>query len=83
VLTVVRARVEGETKVAVVAGKAVGSAVERNRAKRRIRAALRVVELPAHEHIAVLATQRARTVPFEELVEVLTEGLSPEVGARA
>lgn len=78
-LTVVRAPVEDETKVAVVAGKAVGNAVARNRAKRRIRAALRSVELPAHEHIAVLAGPGVVTAPFPALVGWLAAAFRKEV----
>ncbi len=70
-----RARVEDETRVAVVAPKAVGSAVERNRSKRRIRAALRSISLPPHEHIAILATKQVRSMPFDALVERLQTGL--------
>ena len=78
VLTVVRACVDDDTRVAVVAPKSVGSAVERNRAKRRIRAALRSITLPPHEHIAILATKQVRSMPFDALVERLQEGLERE-----
>lgn len=78
-----RARVHDETRVAVVAPRSVGSAVERNRAKRRIRAALRVVTLPPHEHIAILATKGVRSMPFDELVERLRSGLEEKEDANA
>lgn len=63
------------TRVAVIAGKRVGNAVTRNRAKRRIRGALRRVDLPAGEHIAVIAGRSVPTVGFETLVEWLEGGL--------
>ncbi len=75
----VRAPVEDETKVAVVAGKSVGNAVARNRAKRRVRAALRSVELPNHEHIAVLAGPGVTTAPFPTLVGWLASAFQKEV----
>lgn len=83
VLTVVRARVEGETRVAVVASRSVGPAVTRNRVKRRLRAALRSVQLPENEHIAVLAGPGCVDASFDGLVSRLEEGLSRKVGAHA
>lgn len=76
-LTLVRARSgeEGVTRVAVVAGRRVGNAVVRNRAKRRLREALRRVDLPLGEHIAVVAGPTVPTVPFDRLVGWLEGGL--------
>ena len=76
-LTVFRALSESNdvTKVAVVAGKRVGNAVLRNRAKRRIREALRQVPIPAGEHIAVVAGPTTPDVPFATLVSWLEGAL--------
>lgn len=64
----------GVTRVAVIAGKRVGNAVARNRAKRRIREALRQVDLPDGEHIAVVAGPSIPTVPFDTIVSWLRGG---------
>jgi len=56
----------GEPRVAVVAGRAVGNAVRRNRAKRRLRAAARQVALPAVD-LVVDARPAAVDAPFEQL----------------
>lgn len=63
------------TRVAVIAGKRVGNAVTRNRAKRRIREALLRVDLPAGEHIAVIAGRSVPSVGFQALVGWLKGGL--------
>ena len=55
-------------EVGIVASrKRVGSAVDRNRAKRRIRAALGSVALSEGSYI-VLASREVLTAPFRELV---------------
>ncbi len=75
-LTVVRASSgDAMTKVAVVAGRRVGNAVARNRAKRRIREALRKVDLPRGEHIAVVAGPSVVTAPFDAVVAWLRGAL--------
>lgn len=66
---------DGGTAVAVIAGRRVGSAVRRNRAKRRLRAALAEVVLPDGELIAVMATDRVLDAPFPELVSWLDGAL--------
>lgn len=68
-----------ETRVAVIAGRRVGGAVQRNRAKRRLREALRQVHLPENEHMAVIASRSALDAPFPQLVSWLTEALDVEV----
>lgn len=75
-MTVVRAPAPGgRGGVAVVAGRRVGSAVARNRAKRRIRAALGEVAIPSGELVAVLATDRVLDAPYTELVDWLDDAL--------
>jgi ribonuclease P protein component len=59
----------GPARVAVVAGRKVGPAVLRNRAKRRLRAALQQVDLPAGFDLVVVARSGALTEPFPALVE--------------
>lgn len=53
-------------RVAVVAGKAVGNAVQRNRAKRRLRAAARQARLPATD-LVVDARRAAVDAPYDAL----------------
>ncbi len=70
-----------ETRVAVIAGRRVGGAVQRNRAKRRLREALRQVTLPESEHLAVIASRSVLDAPFPELVSWLADTLAAEVAA--
>jgi ribonuclease P protein component len=51
-----------------VAGRAVGSAVERNRAKRRLREAAARVHLRAGHDYVVVASPRVIEMSFDELV---------------
>jgi ribonuclease P protein component len=57
---------DGQARVAIVAGRAVGNAVLRNRAKRRLRAAARQVRLPAVD-VVVDARAAAIEAPFDTL----------------
>lgn len=61
----------------MIAGKKVGSAVARNRAKRRLRAALRSVHLPEGELIAIVASPAVLEARFDRLVGWLAEALEP------
>ena len=68
---VVRVRVRGDEAGArwtVSASRRVGSAVQRNRAKRRLREAMRQVELPVGVDVVVIARRSARDCKFAELV---------------
>lgn len=65
----------GLTRTTVVAGRKAGSAVQRNRAKRRLRAALREVTVPEGFDVIVVARPRTAGVPFTELQSVLSERL--------
>lgn len=58
---------DGPARWTVSAGRRVGTAVVRNRAKRRLRAAVRAVTLPAGLDVVVVARASAVTAPFEEL----------------
>jgi ribonuclease P protein component len=54
--------------VAVVAGRPVGNAVRRNRAKRRLREALRQVPIRDGRDYVVIASAAVVRAPFEALV---------------
>lgn len=64
---------DGSGRATVVAGRKVGQATRRNRAKRRLRAALREVGVPAGCDVAVVARVKALTAPFPALVDELDE----------
>ncbi len=62
---------EEPASLAIVASKKrVGSAVDRNRARRRLRAAANIAVLPAGHHV-VVAHATSLTAPFEDLVRQL------------
>jgi len=63
------------SRVTVVAGKALGAAVTRNRAKRRLRAALRAVSVPPGMDLVVVARDGALTADFSVLCERLAAQL--------
>jgi ribonuclease P protein component len=79
---VVRCRVrgdEGPARWTVVAGRKLGGAVVRNRAKRRLRAALRTLALPAGVDLVVIGRPAAVTTPFAELLTLLDRAVSRSV----
>jgi ribonuclease P protein component len=57
-----------ETRVGLVAGRGVGNAVRRNRARRRVRAALTEVDLPMRTDVVVIISAGALTLPYRQLV---------------
>ncbi|MXX45670.1 MAG: ribonuclease P protein component [Acidimicrobiia bacterium] len=63
------------TGIGLVAGRRVGTAVVRNRAKRRLRAALAEVGPPPGRDYVVVATRQVAEVPFRTLVEWLRAAL--------
>ncbi|HSJ26656.1 MAG TPA: ribonuclease P protein component [Acidimicrobiia bacterium] len=75
-LTVVSlANVESRCRVGLVAGRRLGSAVTRNRIKRRIRHACRNLEFtPGWDHVVIPTAEVAR-VPFDTLVGWLRAGI--------
>lgn len=58
----------GPARVAFVAGRSVGSAVDRNRAKRRLREAAARVHLREGHDYVVVASPRVIEMSFDELV---------------
>ena len=67
----------GPPQVAFVAGKKVGNAVRRNRAKRRLRAAMEQIRLRDGTACVVIARPGADDAPFERLVEWLAAATRP------
>jgi len=61
----------GPPRAAFVAGKGVGNAVRRNRAKRRLRAAMARIRLREGSTYVVIARRGAVDAPFQSLVEWL------------
>ncbi len=71
-----------EPEAGFVAGKAVGNAVQRNRAKRRLREAARRIELePATAHVFV-ASRDVLDVPFDTLVDWMQASVGKEPNVR-
>ena len=62
--------------VGLVVGRRVGGAVVRNRAKRRLRAALRDVTLAEATDYVVIATPVVATAPFQELCGWVRDAIS-------
>ena len=63
----------GTTRVAFIAGRAVGSAVRRNRAKRRLREAFARVPIRKSSDYVVIAAEAVTRAPFEDLVAWLEQ----------
>lgn len=66
----------GLPQVGVVAGRRVGNAVSRNRAKRRIREALRHVELESNMAYVVIASTAVVEADFDRLTRWLGEAIA-------
>ena len=63
----------GPTRVGIVVSRRVGNAVVRNRVRRRVREALRVLypEIPPNFDVVVTARPPSAAAPFEQLNEAL------------
>lgn len=76
VTLVARRRDGGLPRVGLVVGRRVGGAVVRNRAKRRLRAALREVTLAEATDYVVIAKPVVATAPFRELCGWVRDAIS-------
>ena len=65
----------GPPQVGIVASRRVGSAVRRNRAKRRLREAMMCVELEPDTAYVVVAPAGAATMEFDELTRRVREAV--------
>ncbi len=66
---------DGTPRLGFVAGKKVGNAVQRNRAKRRMREAARRVDLPVGVDMVLVATVDVNAASFSTLVEWLSDAI--------
>jgi ribonuclease P protein component len=73
----------GPAGVTVIASRKVGGAVTRNRAKRRLREAIRRVEVPVGIDVVVVARGAALTAPLPSLVSELDGLLARAAGGAA
>lgn len=81
-LIAVIVRDEGPTRLGLIATKKLGGAVERNRAKRRMRALFREGKRPACVDLVVIPHAGVLNEPFEELEQQWARAMR-EVDARA
>lgn len=70
--------VPGPPRVAVVAGRSVGSAVDRNRAKRRLREAVARAPICRGHDYMVVASRSVLDAGFDDVVEWLTRAVQAE-----
>jgi ribonuclease P protein component len=78
---VVHVRISGEARparVGVTAARGVGGSVERNRAKRRVREAVRAIDasLVSGSDVMLVATRQTNSSEFQELVDSVRDSLS-------
>ena len=72
----IEAPADSETgRVGIVTTKTVGNAVARNRAKRRLREAVREVGLPRGKDYVMIASKSVVTAPFPALLRWVEQGL--------
>lgn len=77
----VKPSLPGFSRVGLVVGRKVGGAVERNRAKRRIRHVLTRGAVPVGFDLVVIARREVLTMAFHKLEEELIDALSSAVEA--
>jgi ribonuclease P protein component len=65
-----------ETRIGLVVGKRVGNAVVRNRAKRRLRHALKQIPLEQGMDYVIIAEREVLDLPFESLVGRLADAVA-------
>ena len=68
----------GPPRVGFVVGRKVGGAVQRNRAKRRLREAVRNVPLEQGTDYVIVASEAVVHTPFDRLTRWLTEAIASE-----
>jgi ribonuclease P protein component len=66
----------GPPQVGIVAGRGVGNAVRRNRAKRRLREAMSRAGLRSDTAYVVVASPEVVTMPFDRLMARLAEAIT-------
>lgn len=66
----------GPARVGLVVGRRVGNAVERNRAKRRLRHALTQIPLEQGMDYVIIADREVLDIAFESLVERLAAAVA-------
>ena len=71
-----RHRNSGPPRIGLVAGRQVGGAVVRNRAKRRVRAVLRELHLAKATDYVFIVTTAVATVPFPKLSKWIRSAVS-------
>ena len=68
----------GPPAVGIVASRSVGGAVARNRARRRLREAVRKVPPPAGTDTVIVATKDVLVVSFDNIVEWMRQATTEE-----
>lgn len=66
----------GGTRYGIVTTRSVGNAVSRNRARRRLREALRRAELPAGCRVVVMASPEVLDTGFADLVRAIDDAIA-------
>ena len=64
-------------RLGIVAGRRLGSAVTRNRVRRRVRAAAAEANLDPASDYVIVPTVEAATIPFEDLVAAIMAAARP------